>query len=255
MNLQRLIHEHMKDLSELECDILYYIVEHPEEVSGLSIVELAEKVHSSKSSILRLTKKIGFSGYSELKYSLKLEQQQQQAKETEQENFENQLDDIQQTLKYLQSITLVPINELLDRSKIIYCYATGFMQKKPLEEFAMTMLSVGKHCIVLSNKSELDDTMPYITEKDCVLIASISGEREDIKENLTTFRLRRIPVIAITASGNNYFARNSTHHLNYYCTPLITGRKDKVSYSIVTLHFLMDYVYRSYLNYINFRSK
>lgn len=246
MKLQSLIHHYSKDLSDSYLFILQYIVENAEEASHLSILELAERVHSSKSTVLRLTKKIGFTGYSEFKYFLRQEQQHAGIEESEQQLFEKQTDDIQRTLDYIQSVDLTPINALLNTSKTIYCYSTGFSQKKPLEEFSKMMLSLEKRVLILPNKTELDMAMPMITSEDCFIITSLSGETEDVKENLTTFQMRKIPVLSMTATGNNYFARHSTHHLNYYCTPFILGKKQTEVTSLITLHCLIDYLYRSY---------
>ena len=246
MKLQSLIHHHAHKLSDSDLIILQYVIENPNKVSELSIVDLAERVHSSKSTILRLAKKIGFSGYSEFKYFLRQEKQEISTQENKKQIFEKQRADIQRTLDYVQSVDLQPINELLHTSKIIYCYSTGFSQKKPLEEFAKLMLSLEKRVLILPNKTELDMAMPMITSEDCFIISSLSGETEDVKENLTTFATRNIPVIALTATGNNYFARHSTHHLNYYCTPFVLGQKQTEVTSLVTLHLLIDYMYRSY---------
>lgn len=246
MKLQSLIHQYSKKLSDSDMIILQYIVEHPEEVIHLSILDLAEQVHSSKSSVLRLAQKLGFSGYSEFKYFLRHEQQHHSLEENKSQIFEKQNHDLQQTLSYIQSVDLTPINKLLDQSKTIYCYSTGFSQKKPLEEFSKMMLSLEKRVLILPNKTELDMAMPMITSSDCFFITSVSGETENVKENLTTFNMRKIPVISITATGNNYFARHSTHHLNYYCTPFTIGKKQIEAISLSTLHILIDYLYRSY---------
>lgn len=246
MKLQQLIHQHTHKLSDLDNDIIQFIMEQPDEVVGLSIIELAEKVHISKSSILRLTKKLGFSGYSEFKYFLRQEQNARQASEAEQLIFDKQLDDIKRTINYLEGSDLLPINELLDRSKTIYCYSTGFSQKKPLEEFSKLMLALEKRVLILPNKTELDMAMPMIRSDDCVIVASFSGETENVKENLTTWAIRKIPTLTITTPGNNYFARHSDFHLNYYCTPFQVGQKRIETSSLIALNCLMDYLYRSY---------
>lgn len=246
MKFEQLIHQHIKDLSELDLSILYYILENTRQVENLSIIDLAEQVHSSKSSILRLTKKLGFSGYSEFKYFLKNENKQPLEQTSEKELFAMQIEDITQTIHYLDSIDLTPINKLFHESKTIYCYSTGFSQKKPLEEFSKLMLTLEKRVILIPNKTELDVAMPMITAEDCVVISSVSGETDDVKMNLTSFQARKIPVLTITASGNNYFARNSTHHLNYYCSSFNIGKKKKEVISLISIHVLIDYLYRSY---------
>lgn len=246
MELQQLIHQCTNQLSELDNEIIHFIIEHPDEVVKLSIVDLAEKVHTSKSSVLRLTKKLGFTGYSEFKYFLRQEQINHSTSDTEKAIFDKQIDDINLTLQYLRTTNLSSINEMLHKSKTIYCYSTGFSQKKPLEEFSKLMLSLEKRVLILPNKTEFDMAMPMINQDDCVIITSFSGETENIKENLTTFSLRKISTLTITTPGNNYFIRHSNFNLNYFCTPFCIGKKKTEMSSLIALHCLMDYLFRSY---------
>ena len=58
-------------LSDNEKDMIQYIRNHKSDVVGMPINELAKVLLSSKSSVLRLAQKLGYTGYSELKYSLK----------------------------------------------------------------------------------------------------------------------------------------------------------------------------------------
>lgn len=249
MELERLIHQKMQQLNGLDLVIAQYILEYPERVENLSIVELAEEVHASKSSVLRFTKKLGFSGYSEFKYFLKHEAKAAAQKIDSQNVHALQMADILQTIKLLEGQDFLPIYRLFDESKTIYCYATGFSQKKALEEFSKLMLTLGKRVLLIPNKTELDIAMPMITRDDCVVISSVSGETEDIKLNLTSFQTRKIPVLSLTATQDNYFARHSTYHLPYQCTSFNVGRKSKDVISVITLHLLIDYLYRSYGRY------
>jgi len=249
MTLEQLIHQHLEELSDLDKDILQFILANPEKVQSSGIMELADMVHASKSSILRTTKKLGFSGYSEMKYFLRHSDANNQIEATEKDIFEKQFDDIKKTLEYMQSVNLEPINEMFDHSQIIYCYATGFSQKNAIDEFYKMMLNVDKRVLVLPNKTELDMVMPMITQNDCVVVASLSGETDDIKENLTSFEVRKIPLLAVTAVGDNYFARHSTFHLNYYCDYFVVGRRMLQAQSLIGLNCLMDYLSRSYSLY------
>lgn len=249
MNLQQLVHQHADDLSDLEQDIIQYIMENTKEVQDISIACLSDKLHVSKSSVLRLSKKLGFSGFSEFKYYLRQESEKTNIKPDDGEIYDKQLSDIIQTLNFLKTVDFLPINELLYHSKTIYCYSTGFSQKKPLEEFSKMMLSLGKRVLILPNKTELDMAMPMITREDCVIIASVSGETPAIKENLTTLKFRGIETITFTLPGNNYFARNSSYHLNYYCTPFSVGIDKDDSLSLISLHCLVDFLFRSYTTY------
>ena len=57
--------EYKKNASPTENAIINYILDKPEETSRLTVHQLAEKTYTSASSIIRLCKKNGFSGYKE----------------------------------------------------------------------------------------------------------------------------------------------------------------------------------------------
>lgn len=246
MTLEQLIHQHLEELSELDKDILQFMLANPEKVQSSGIMELADLVHASKSSVLRTTKKLGFSGYSELKYFLRHSKENDPINNKEQDIFEQQYDDIKKTIEYMKSVNLEPINEMFDKSQIIYCYATGFSQRNAIDEFYKMMLNIDKRVLVLPNKTELDMVMPMISKEDCVVVVSLSGETDEVKENLTSFEVRKIPVLAVTAVGDNYFARHSTFHLNYYCDYFVVGKRKIQAQSLIGLNCLMDYLSRSH---------
>lgn len=66
--IEELITKHQKLFGELDKEIIAYMLNNPEQIKKLSITELADITFTSKSTVLRLVKKLGFSGYSEFKY-------------------------------------------------------------------------------------------------------------------------------------------------------------------------------------------
>ena len=62
--------EKIKRLNELEMAVYKYIVQHFEEIDQLTIRELSAACHVSTSTILRCITKLGYRGYSELKYAI-----------------------------------------------------------------------------------------------------------------------------------------------------------------------------------------
>lgn len=251
MELQQLVYSKELELNDLDLEILNYIVNNQEKVQSLGIMQLANEAHVSKSSILRMTKKLGFSGYSEFKYFLRHQAMQVSNKKQEVKNiFDQQLDDIKRTISDLRRSDINLILKLLYQSQTIYCFATGFIQKIALDEFYTRMLSLNKRTLVLPNKTELDMVMPMITEKDCVIVASLSGETEEVKPNLLTLEMRNVPIITLTATGDNYFARHSTAHIHYYSDFFPLGKEGTPSQSIIGLHCVTDYLYRAYNDFL-----
>ena len=61
---------HYDELTEAEQEMTRYILNNRELVSQIGIVKLGTLLLSSKSSVLRLAKKLGFNGFSDMKHTL-----------------------------------------------------------------------------------------------------------------------------------------------------------------------------------------
>ena len=59
-----------KNLTDLELSILDYIVENIEEIQDVGVRDIANATFTSPSSVIRLSKKMGFTGYTDMYYSL-----------------------------------------------------------------------------------------------------------------------------------------------------------------------------------------
>lgn len=71
MKLEMLINKHYDDLNENDLSTLHYIIVHKKKCLNMSITDLSTYCNISKSSILRTTQKLGFSGFSEFNMRLK----------------------------------------------------------------------------------------------------------------------------------------------------------------------------------------
>lgn len=250
MNLEILMQTHQKELSEMDWEILGYILENQQTVSALSIIDLGERVHASKSSVLRLTKKLGFSGYSEFKYFLR--QSIKKKPSLPHLNFVDlQTKDIENTVKLAQQTDFMPVSQAIQKSNTIYCYATGYSQRKVVEELSKMLMLCDKRSIVIPVKTELDISMSMINKDDLVLFVSLSGETEAVKENILSLNARKIPIVAITAFSHNFFAEHAQYTYFYYSTPFVIQGKNHIAQSLVGLSVLVDLLFRNYVMYLN----
>ena len=69
--------EKVQSLNELEILVYHYVLEHMDNIPKLTIRQLSTNCHVSTSTILRFCSKIGFDGFSELKYAIKNGEEQQ----------------------------------------------------------------------------------------------------------------------------------------------------------------------------------
>lgn len=70
MDLEAAVMKNKEGFNETDKAIVSYLLQYPEAASKLSLMELAQKLYVSKSAIFRLSKKLGLSGFSELKFEL-----------------------------------------------------------------------------------------------------------------------------------------------------------------------------------------
>lgn len=241
MTLEELITKHQKTLGDLDKTILRYVLDNKEAIHQISITELASATYTSKSTVLRLVRKLGFAGFSEFKYFLKV---RTETTHKTTEMFANlQVSDIIKTIKGLEHVEWDELVTDLKQAQTIYCYGTGFSQRRVLDEFSKNLLQLGKRAIIIPNKTELDMAMEMITPNDVVLLGSLSGETEAIKENIFMWTLKNVPLVSVTGAGENTFATHSDHALHYYVTPFSTIKGKKVE-SLITLSVVVDYLFR-----------
>lgn len=59
-----------KNLTKVETDVLWYIIEHMDSVLKIGVRGVAKANYTSTSTIMRLTKKLGYSGFVDMYYKL-----------------------------------------------------------------------------------------------------------------------------------------------------------------------------------------
>lgn len=74
------IKKHISKLNNSEFTVLDYIVTNQMKVKDMSIEELADACFVSKTTVVRLAQKLGFRGYSELRYELNRSIEESQSK-------------------------------------------------------------------------------------------------------------------------------------------------------------------------------
>ncbi len=132
MELEGIINDHFHELNENEKAIVEYIIKNKEKCQEMTIIELAKETLTSKSSILRLTQKLGFSGYSEFKYSIRKDISKKNVTGEKQDLYSLQIEDIETTKKIFEQTELTPILKQLDEAERIFCYGTGWGQRNVL---------------------------------------------------------------------------------------------------------------------------
>lgn len=211
------------ELTSVERDIANYIINHCENIAKLSTREIAKAVFSSSSAVIRLANKLGFDGYNSMKKQLIEEQAYLDS------HFENidanipfkQEDNmmsvtnavtevvseaIQDTLSLVSHDSLQKAIKILDKAKHICVF--GFGAYVPLATvFAMKMSRVKKSVIVQNHVGEEKYQADMLTQEDCAIIISYSGENESLLRVASLLKEKNVPILVITSISENSLSK------------------------------------------------
>ncbi|WP_208559532.1 MurR/RpiR family transcriptional regulator [Marinilactibacillus kalidii] len=247
MNIEALINQYYSSLNENDLHIANYMMQHKESIKKITIAELAKETLTSKSSILRLTKKLGFSGFSEFKYALRGTSQDQIPSNLS--FLGMQEEDLRGTAKLFAQQQTRPIIEHFHKARMVYCYGTGWGQRDVLKNFNRSLTNSKKFPVILESLNEFRMVVNRTVQpEDLVIIVSLSGDISQAEEVTRLLSAKKIPLLSITNLSNNTLASMATYNLYFQSTPIHFMGDDE--YSLLPIFQLTDSLRREYLDYL-----
>lgn len=255
MNFEKLINEHKDRLTSGDLEILSYFIENKDILQSKSINEISLLVHASQSSIVRLTQKLGFSGFSEFRYYLKSNKEPKNY--SEETNIKILEKDIENTLKMVSQIDLDRICKCINQANRVFIYGTDWGEKKAASDFIRNFMSCGVFLINIPSITEFRWVMDYINSNDLIIIISFSGENASLESNITQLKIKKIPICSVTTLRQNYLSSEADYQLYYQFTPMTIKNSNELNeYNLfITLNIVMDSVFRAYLDFLNKTNK
>lgn len=209
--------------------IIDFILNHTERVLHMSIYELAKSTNSSTSTIVRLCKKTGVSGFKEFKIKLTrdLELYYQtitnidanlpfQAKDSDLLISKKIAQLTQETISSTQSqlsnnVLTSCVDSLLQARHIIAIGVSNSFIR--LVDFQTKLLRINLYVRLTQLQPEQFYLATNATEKDVALMVSYSGNTAEIVNEASIFKQNKTPIIAITANPDSLLASFATELL------------------------------------------
>ena len=204
-------------LSEGEKTLAAYILAHGMEIAKYSTRSLAEVTYTSPPTVLRLCKKLGFTGFDDFKQNFVRELEyldQQQGKvdfnfpfaendspmrvaQNIGELYEEAVKDTMQLLRYedLHKAVL-----LLKYHEEIHIFSAGTAINQA-ESFREKMLKIGKRVVIFNNLNYQRYQACCLSERDLAMIISYSGETAQMLEIARQCKRSGTPILALTSFG------------------------------------------------------
>lgn len=250
MRIEELLNSRYDSFSENEKYICRYLTGHYRECTSETISRFAEKCSVSQTMLVRFAKKLGLSGYAELKARLKIEIEE---KDISSEGLmEKVTQSYHKMMDELMKRDLSGIFEHLEHARRVYIYGSGASQTRAASETKRIFLPV-KEMVHIHGHDMCRAIQKIAVPEDLVILISLSGESKAIVELAKALRMSRVPTVSITRQKNNTLA--SLCEENLYINSIQMPVEYDLEYEIATPYFiLIEFLYLSYRNYLSGKS-
>ena len=236
--------EAIKSFTETDRVIYDYIMQHKEEIYYMRIRDLAEAAHVSPASVVRLLKKSGYESFAEFKSEVRRQTKQNQqqpvfdTKEIVDEFFNRTL-----TKDYNHQLDKAV--ELIHKAGLVIFFGIG--TSGILAEYgSRQFINLGKRTFFVKDPFyPLRNASEDFTESAAIIL-SVSGETEQVLEQMEALKEQGSKIISITNTSGNTLAKNSDVNLAYHLTPEVVGKEVNITSQVPVTYLLETLARKNY---------
>ena len=211
------------DYTSAERKVATYVLESPQEVTGLTVHQLAEKCGVASSAVIRFCKTIQLQGFAELKIELARELG---SKREEQKNtiptvglesgtegvvrkvFQSGMDTLQDTLDKLDFSKIEKMSEVLVNAKHIFIFGLGTSSTVVLDaQYRLSQL--GLWATACTDILLMGVTGANLEKGDVVLAISHSGRTKAVVDAVRLAKKKGATILAITSFNDSFLYQES----------------------------------------------
>ncbi|GAA0737871.1 MurR/RpiR family transcriptional regulator [Clostridium oceanicum] len=252
MDFFTIVNEKKANLNKSESELLDFFIKNASNIKNMKIQDVASKTFISPASIIRFCKKLGFSGYSELKTNLSMSITDNDNLSISQgHNQINILKDIEKTKDMINDSMIDQILNLLDNANKIDFFGAG-SSEMICKEISKKFRTLGRAAYSYDDSSIMFLSASSLKKNDVVFAISLSGETNSVLKASNIAKTRGATVISVTNMSINSLCKIADKSLFVNST----------SFKIQNLNFesrlqclfLMEYIFFKYLNKLNISS-
>lgn len=208
-----------KEMTNIEKKIANYILNNIDELKKLNTYEIANNCDVSQASIVRFSKKLGFSGFPDFKISLvqelgKLDSESNISVIDEEIDAKDSVETvckkivakninaIQNTISILDTEELEKAINMIEKAKKIMLIGVGF-SGIVAKDFSFKLTEIGKNVIFETDQHMQLSYLTTFSKKDVVFVISYSGQTKEVYTLVKEAKERGIPIISLTTLAPN----------------------------------------------------
>ena len=262
MFLFQKIEEIIMIYKDARASVAEFVLQEKDNLHKYTINEVAYHSYTSKATVVRFAKTLGFEGWRDFIKEFIYEVKYHNAhKDDVDANYpfseKSSLDDIIEGIKQVQIESIKDTVELLDKDMIKI--STNYLEKARRvvifglapniflgELFRRKMITIGKQ-VDIARPGEMGIISRMLDHNDCAIFISYSGNSK-ISEPMSHLQLlldNKVPIIGITSGGDNYIRRKLS------CVITISSKEKlytKISNFATeeSIHYILNLLFSSY---------
>jgi DNA-binding MurR/RpiR family transcriptional regulator len=190
-----------------EAELAKYIIENTDEVSQLSISQIAKKLHISPATITRFCQKISFSGFNEFRHELKryidLRNKPTTTSDIKEIDYfsklyQNHLEIIETTFRKITYPDIQQAVSLLTHAKKVHVYGIG-NSGIAAQEFKWKFFRIGVNVESITDPHQAVMDASLSTENSLIIGISVTGETKEIIRAVKIAKKQGAAILAITS--------------------------------------------------------
>ncbi len=206
-----------------ERKVATYVINAPQEVTGLTVHQLAEKCGVASSAVIRFCKTVQLQGFSELKLELarelgsRREEQRNTVPSVGHESgtegvvrkvFGAGMSTLQDTLDKLDFLKVEKMSQALVRAKHIFIFGLG-TSSTVVNDAQYRLSQLGLRATACTDILQMGVTASNMEEGDVVLAVSHSGRTKAVVDAVRLAKKSGATVLAITSFTDSFLYRES----------------------------------------------
>lgn len=256
----------MEKFTSSESELAKYIIGNPDEISQLSINQIAKKIHISPATITRFCQKISFSGFNEFKYELKryIDLRNKPAASSDIKEidyfsnlYQNHLEIIETTFRNMTYFDVQQAITLLTEAERVHVYGIG-NSGIAAQEFKWKFFRIGIQVESITDPHQAVMDAALSSNRSLVIGVSVSGKTKEVIDAVKIAKRQGASVLAITSDKTSKLSQladlsllvmsKSSMHMGQNISPTLP------------LFLLFDLLYtelvaKDYINRVQIRDK
>ncbi len=211
--IKRLL-KHRDQLSQLEKQVLNFIIQQPEKIADLKLDEAAKEMFVSTATITRTCKKLGFQGYQDFKLQLHLYNREEPQVESHDlsanlafhvKRYEK---DIREVLKRINAENLNKAASMLAKARHVEWFGVGHSYSVCWDA-SKKLLLLGKSSMARLDWDDLRSAAFNLQKDDLAIFVSYSGETLHILEYAHIVKNQGTPILSVVGTPSNHLSNLS----------------------------------------------